>query len=75
MCWATKDKRDVHETLVVQQLITYDLSEDGVTEIDTDLVSPNGGALGAGERDVHETLVVQQLAEDSQQVALMIVPP
>lgn len=42
---------------------------------DTDLVSPNGGALGAGERDVHETLVVQQLAEDAQQVALMIVPP
>lgn len=40
-----------------------------------DLMSPYGGALGAGERDVHETLVVQQLAEDSQQVALMIVPP
>lgn len=39
------------------------------------LVSPNGCTFGAGKRDVHQAFVVQQLAEYSQQVALMIVPP
>lgn len=39
------------------------------------LMSPNGCTLGAGKRDVDQALVVQQLAEYSQQVALMIVPP
>lgn len=38
-------------------------------------MSPDGGTFGTGERDVHQALVVKQLAENAEQVALMIVPP